>query len=65
MKFENILVEPDAASDGGVVVITLNRPESLNAMSRALVQAKFDLSSAEKLLGYVPQESWPTGCSDF
>ena len=34
-------------------------------VSRALVQVKFDLSSAEKLLGYVPQESWPTGCSDF
>ncbi|MEO6789231.1 MAG: NAD(P)-dependent oxidoreductase [Chthoniobacteraceae bacterium] len=34
-------------------------------VSRALVQARFDLSSAEKLLGYVPQESWPTGCSDF
>lgn len=34
-------------------------------VSRAILQAKFDLSSAEKLLGYVPQESWPTGCSDF
>ena len=38
MTYEHILVEPDAASEGGVVVITLNRPESLNAMSRALVR---------------------------
>jgi nucleoside-diphosphate-sugar epimerase len=35
------------------------------ATSRALVQPRFDLSSAEKLLGYVPQESWPQGSMDF
>jgi nucleoside-diphosphate-sugar epimerase len=33
--------------------------------SRALVQVRFDLSSAEKLLGYVPQENWPQGSMDF
>ena len=35
------------------------------ATSRALVQARFDLSSAEKMLGYVPLESWPQGSMDF
>jgi nucleoside-diphosphate-sugar epimerase len=35
------------------------------ATSRAPVQARFDLTSAEQLLGYVPQESWPQGSVDF
>ncbi len=35
------------------------------ATSRARVQTRFDLSSAEKTLGYVPQESWPQGSMDF
>ena len=34
-------------------------------VSRALVQPRFDLSSAEKLLGFVPQESWPQGSMEF
>ena len=35
------------------------------ATSRAPVQPRFDLSPAEKLLGYVPQESWPQGSAEF
>jgi nucleoside-diphosphate-sugar epimerase len=35
------------------------------ATSRALVQERFDLGSAERALGYVPQESWPQGSVDF
>jgi len=55
---------------GRFFACAVEAPESVRhavvyGVSRALVQAKFDLSSAEKLLGYVPQESWPTGCSDF
>ncbi len=33
--------------------------------SRALVQARFDLAPTEKLLGFVPRESWPQGSMDF
>ena len=39
MNFENVLVE----KDGAVVVVTLNRPQALNALSYALVK---DLSLA-------------------
>ena len=35
------------------------------ATSRPLVLARFDLSTAEQMLGYVPQESWPQGSVDF
>ncbi len=34
-------------------------------VSRAIVQPRFDLAPAEKILGYVPQESWPRGSMDF
>jgi nucleoside-diphosphate-sugar epimerase len=55
---------------GRFFACAVEAPESVRhavvyATSRPLVQTKFDLSSAEKLLGYVPQESWPTGCDDF
>lgn len=33
----------------------------VNAASRPLRQMRVDLSSAEKLLGYVPEEIWPQG----
>jgi len=35
------------------------------ATSRPPVRARFDLSPAENLLGYLPQESWPHGSMDF
>jgi enoyl-CoA hydratase len=38
MTYEYILVDTRASAEDGVALITLNRPASLNAMSRALVQ---------------------------
>ena len=35
------------------------------ATSRPPVLARFDLSTAEQMLGFVPQESWPQGSMDF
>ena len=45
MKFDNAKVEIE---DGGVALVTLNRPDVLNAMSRALV---LDLSNALESVG--------------
>ena len=33
----------------------------VNAVSRPLHRARFDMTSAAALLGYAPQESWPQG----
>lgn len=37
----------------------------LYATSRHTHEWKYDLSDAEKLIGYVPQEQWPTGAEAF
>lgn len=66
--FQDIYLSPGDA--GRFFGCCVEAPESLRhaivyATSRPLQQQRFDLSSAETLLGYVPEENWPAGCDAF
>ena len=65
--FRDVYLSPGDA--GRFFACAVEAPEVRHAVvygvSRALVQPRFDLSSSEKLLGCVPQESWPQGSMEF
>jgi len=66
--FRDVFLSPGDA--GRFFACCVEAPDTVRhavvyAASRALVQPRFDLSSAEKILGYIPQESWPQGSMEF
>lgn len=66
--FQDIYLSPRDA--GLFFACSIEAPETLRhavvyATSKPRVRERFDLSSARTQIGYTPNDSWPTGCSDF